>query len=184
MRNEILAEFRAYAAGWSSNAENRGRLIAFVFGEDVGASYSRKLAGSAADFYALLGEAAAVPAYDELRGRVPEMYVSLKPGFDAASGVDEQVRQAISQIIGPIARPAHVWVASDLPKTRSGKIMRRVIASISNFIDVGDTTTLSNPEIVEEIQQQVQSAKVAAGQVPKGVPQTVIDEIKQFGEER
>ena len=131
-----------------------------------------------------VGEAAAVPAYDELRGRVPEMYVSLKPGFDAASGVDEQVRQAISQIIGPIARPAHVWVASDLPKTRSGKIMRRVIASISNFIDVGDTTTLSNPEIVEEIQQQVQSAKVAAGQVPKGVPQAVIDEIKQFGEER
>ena len=131
-----------------------------------------------------VSEAAAVPAFDELKGRVPEMYVSLKPGFGADSGVDEQVRQAISQIIGPIARPSHVWVTSDLPKTRSGKIMRRVIASISNFIDVGDTTTLSNPEIVEEIQRQVQTAKVGLGKIPQGVPQEVIQEIMRFGEEK
>ena len=131
-----------------------------------------------------VSEAAAVPAFDELKGRVPEMYVSLKPGFGADSGADEQVRQAISQIIGPIARPSHVWVTSDLPKTRSGKIMRRVIASISNFIDVGDTTTLSNPEIVEEIQRQVQTAKVGLGKIPQGVPQEVIQEIMRFGEEK
>ena len=62
LRNEILAAFRAYASGWVKNAEHRGRLIAFVFGDDVGASYSRKFAGSAADFYSLLGEAAAVLA--------------------------------------------------------------------------------------------------------------------------
>jgi acetyl-CoA synthetase len=130
-----------------------------------------------------IGEAAAVPAYDELKGRVPEMFVSLKPGYEATEDVEDRVKQATAQIIGPIARPAHVWVTSDLPKTRSGKIMRRVIASISNFIDVGDTTTLANPEVVEEIRVQVQSAKVAAGQVPKGVPASVIEEIKRFGEE-
>ena len=62
--------------------------------------------------------------------------------------------------------------------------MRRVIASISNFIDVGDTTTLSNPEIVEEIQRQVQTAKVGLGKIPKGVPQEVIQEIMRFGEEK
>ena len=61
VRNEILAAFRAYASGWVRTAD-RGRLIAFVFGDDVGASYSQKFAGSAADFYSLLGEAAAVLA--------------------------------------------------------------------------------------------------------------------------
>ena len=130
-----------------------------------------------------VSEAAAVPAYDELRGRVPEMYVSLKPGVDPAEDVAGQVTRSLRQIIGPIARPAHVWVTDDLPKTRSGKIMRRVIASISNFVDVGDTTTLANPEVVEAIRQQVQSAKVAAGAVPAGVPDDVVEEIRRFGEE-
>ncbi len=129
-----------------------------------------------------VGEAAAVPAYDELKGRVPEVFVSLKPGYEAGPEVEERVKKATAQIIGPIARPAHVWVTNDLPKTRSGKIMRRVIASISNFIDVGDTTTLANPEVVEEIRIAVQKAKVDAGIVPKNVPQEVINEIRRFGE--
>ncbi len=60
LRREILEAFRDYASGWISKSENRGRLIAFVFGDDVGKSYSRKFAGSAADFHSLLGEAAAV----------------------------------------------------------------------------------------------------------------------------
>ena len=74
-------------------------------------------------------------------------------------------------------------MTEDLPKTRSGKIMRRVIASISNFVDVGDTTTLANPEVVEAIRLQVQTAKVKAGAVPEGVPADVIEEIKRFGDE-
>ena len=110
------------------------------------------------------------------------MYVSLKPGF-AASEVEGQVKQAITQIIGPIARPASVWVADDLPKTRSGKIMRRVIAAISNFMDVGDTTTLANPEVVEEIREQVQTAKTRAGRVPEWASKEMEGEISRFGEE-
>ena len=130
-----------------------------------------------------VGEAAAVPAYDELKGRVPEVYVSLKPGFDASSDVENQVKQATAQMIGPIARPAHVWVTEDLPKTRSGKIMRRVIAAISNFIDVGDTTTLANPEVVDAIRKQVQTAKVEMDQVPSGVPEEALEDIRRFGEQ-
>ena len=129
-----------------------------------------------------VGEAAAVPAYDELKGRVPEIYVSLKPGFDP-DAVEADVRAAVRQIIGPIATPGAVWVCEDLPKTRSGKIMRRVIAAISNFIDVGDTTTLANPEIVEEIRQSVQGAKVKLGIVPEGVPESAKEEFRRFGEE-
>ncbi len=129
-----------------------------------------------------IGEAAAVPAFDELKGRVPELYVSLKPGVDP-SKVADLVKGAVSTIIGPIARPSEVWITSDLPKTRSGKIMRRVIASISNFMDVGDVTTLANPEVVEEIRQQVQSAKVKAGKVPDDLPDAMKKEIERFGVE-
>ena len=130
-----------------------------------------------------VGEAAAVPAYDELKGRVPELYVSLKPGVSEAEDVEGQVKRAVTQIIGPIARPTHVWVTNDLPKTRSGKIMRRVIAAVSNFMDVGDTTTLANPEVVEEVRLQVQSAKVKAGLQPADLPKEVQEELRRFGEE-
>ncbi|MEE2885291.1 MAG: acetate--CoA ligase [Chloroflexota bacterium] len=128
-----------------------------------------------------IGEAAAVPAFDELKGRVPELYVSLKPGVDS-SNIESLVKKAISTIIGPIARPSEVWITSDLPKTRSGKIMRRVIASISNFVDVGDVTTLANPEVVEEIREHVQAAKLKAGKIPEDLPEAMKKEIEQFGE--
>jgi acetyl-CoA synthetase len=70
-----------------------------------------------------------------------------------------------------------------MPKTRSGKIMRRVIAGISNFADVGDVTTLANPEIVDEIREQVQSEKVARDEVPRELSPEELEEIKAFGRE-
>ena len=128
-----------------------------------------------------IGEAAAVPAIDALKGRVPELYVSLKPGYENNEKIINDVKQAITTNIGPIARPSHVWVTSDLPKTGSGKIMRRVIAAISNFVDVGDTTTLANPEVVQDIQNFVQAEKKKLGEVPKDISKEVEDEIKRFG---
>jgi acetyl-CoA synthetase len=69
-----------------------------------------------------------------------------------------------------------------MPKTRSGKIMRRVIASISNFTDVGDVTTLANPEIVDDIRHHVQSDKVARGEAPRELTPEEEAEIKAFGQ--
>lgn len=69
-----------------------------------------------------------------------------------------------------------------MPKTRSGKIMRRVIASISNFADVGDVTTLANPEIVDDIRHQVQSEKVAHGEAPGELTAEEEESIKAFGQ--
>ena len=83
--------------------------------------------------------------------------------------------------IGKIARPKHVWIVADMPKTRSGKIMRRVIAAISNFQEVGDTTTLSNPEIVDDIRHHVQAEKVARGETPRELTPQEAEEIKSFG---
>jgi acetyl-CoA synthetase len=128
-----------------------------------------------------VAEAAAVPVMDELRGRAVEMYVSLKPGFTASPDIESRVTTAIETEIGKIARPKSVWIVSDMPKTRSGKIMRRVIAGISNFADVGDVTTLANPEIVDEIRQQVQAEKVSRGEVPRELTPEETEEIKSFG---
>jgi len=129
-----------------------------------------------------IAEAAAVPVVDELRGRAVEMYVSLKPGLEPSEEIEEKVKKAIDTEIGKIARPKHVWIVADMPKTRSGKIMRRVIASISNFADVGDTTTLANPEIVDDIRHEVQSAKLADGEAPRELTPEEVESIRSFGE--
>src|SRR5437899_12630742 len=102
-----------------------------------------------------------------MRGKALEMYVAIKPGQKPSKQLEDKVSGAIEAQIGKIARPKNVWIVPDMPKTRSGKIMRRVIAGISNFADVGDTTTLSNPEIVEDIRHHVQSEKLKRGEVPR-----------------
>jgi acetyl-CoA synthetase len=128
-----------------------------------------------------VAEAAAVPMIDELRGRVVEMYVALKPGYKASKEIEDKVSQAIEREIGKIARPKHIWIVADMPKTRSGKIMRRVLASISNFAPVGDVTTLANPEIVDSTRRYVQSEKINRGESPRELSETEIAELTQFG---
>ncbi len=129
-----------------------------------------------------VAEAAAVPVIDESRGRAVEMYISLKPGFEGVQGIAEKVTKAIETEIGKIARPKNVWIVPDMPKTRSGKIMRRVIAGVSNFRDVGDVSTLANPEIVERVREQVQNEKRARGDVPKELTAKEAEEIEKFGQ--
>jgi acetyl-CoA synthetase len=104
-----------------------------------------------------VAEAAVVPVAHEIKGREPDLFVSLKPGFEASKELEQKVSDAISKEIGKIAKPRHVWIVTDMPKTRSGKIMRRVLGAISNKKDVGDVTTLANPEIVEEIKKMADS---------------------------
>jgi acetyl-CoA synthetase len=107
-----------------------------------------------------VAEAAVIPLEDELRGHLPEVYISLKPGIKPTKEIKDNVILAIEREIGKIARPKNVYLVPDMPKTRSGKIMRRVLAAISNKADTGDTSTLSNPDIVEQIKQVVQGAEV------------------------
>jgi acetyl-CoA synthetase len=130
-----------------------------------------------------ISECAAVPVVDDLRGRIVEVYVALKPGLVPSKEIEKKVVESVEREIGKIAKPKSVWIVSDMPKTRSGKIMRRVIAAISNFADVGDTTTLANPEIVDEIRQHVQSEKMARGDQPRELSAEELNEIKAFGGE-
>jgi len=110
---------------------------------------------SAALTVAEVAEAAVVPVADPIKGRVPDLYVSLKPGFTASKEIASKISGAVVSEIGAIARPREVVIVPDMPKTRSGKIMRRVLAAISNRQDPGDVSTLANPEIVEKIRELV-----------------------------
>jgi acetyl-CoA synthetase len=129
-----------------------------------------------------VAEAAAVPVVDEVRGHVVEMYIAVKPGV-VAEGVADKVSRMIESEIGKMARPKNVWIVADMPKTRSGKIMRRVIASISNFTDVGDITTLANPDVVTDIRHFVESEKVARGEQPRDLSAAEMASIVNFGSE-
>jgi acetyl-CoA synthetase len=103
-----------------------------------------------------VAEAAVIAARDKIKGIVPEIFVALQPGVVPSDELGKLVVESIVREIGPIARPRKVWLVPDLPKTRSGKILRRVLASISNRSEVGDLTSLANPEIVEQIREMVQ----------------------------
>jgi acetyl-CoA synthetase len=103
-----------------------------------------------------VAESAVVPLRDDIKGRVPDMYISLQPNAKASKKIKAAVVRSIEESIGKIARPKNVWIVPDMPKTRSGKIMRRVLTAISNGRDVGDVTTLANPDVVEQIRLMVQ----------------------------
>ncbi len=103
-----------------------------------------------------VAEAAVVAVKHEVKGKEPDLYVALKPGCTPSDALAKKIQDAVVQEIGAIARPRKVWIVSDMPKTRSGKIMRRVLSAISNGTDVGDVMTLANPEIVVEITKMVQ----------------------------
>jgi len=124
-----------------------------------------------------VAEAAVVPVVDDIKGRVPEVYVALKPGVNAGhEEMVQKVTHTIETMIGKIARPKAVRIVPDMPKTRSGKIMRRVLAAISNNMNVGDITTLANPDVVEGIRVQVQ------GQGPVVMKEGPAD-VRDFGKQ-
>ncbi|PJA97813.1 MAG: acetate--CoA ligase [Ignavibacteriales bacterium CG_4_9_14_3_um_filter_30_11] len=103
-----------------------------------------------------VGEAAVVPVHDSIKGILPHVFASLKPGIEPGEEIEEKIINTLNSEIGPIAKPGKVWIVHDMPKTRSGKIMRRVLGAIASKQDVGDITTLANPQVVEEIQKKVQ----------------------------
>jgi acetyl-CoA synthetase len=105
-----------------------------------------------------VAEAAVVPVAHEIKGKEPDLYIALKPGLQASDELAQKISDTVCVEIGKIAKPRKVWIVTDMPKTRSGKIMRRVLGAISNDKDVGDVTTLANPDIVEEIKEMAKKA--------------------------
>lgn len=103
----------------------------------------------------LVAEAAVIGKPHELKGESIVAYVVLKKGVEPSDKLKEELKEHVSKELGKIARPDEIWFVSDVPKTRSGKIMRRVIRSKVLGLDLGDISTLANPEAIDELTKAV-----------------------------
>jgi acetyl-CoA synthetase len=108
-----------------------------------------------------IAEAAVVGANDEMTGQGIVAFVILRGGIEAASGekLVKQLRDHVAKEIGPIAKPRQIMVVAELPKTRSGKIMRRLLRDVAENRAVGDSTTLADPNVMKLISEGLNSAK-------------------------
>jgi acetyl-CoA synthetase len=104
-----------------------------------------------------VAEAAVVGGDHEMKGEAVYAYVTTEDGYEGNDELRDAIVAGVEDAIGPIARPEQVVFTPDLPKTRSGKIMRRLLENIADGEELGNTSTLRNPEIVEEIQKKAES---------------------------
>ncbi|WP_227378891.1 acetate--CoA ligase [Haladaptatus halobius] len=98
-----------------------------------------------------VAEAAVVGGRHEVKGEAVYAYVITEEGYDGDEELRSRIVEGVEDAIGPIARPEEVIFTPELPKTRSGKIMRRLLEDIANGEELGDTSTLRNPDVVREI---------------------------------
>ena len=101
-----------------------------------------------------VAEAAVVGIADEVKGQVIAAFVTVKEGNEPTSQLSQELRKHVVDKIGAIARPQSVSFAGDLPKTRSGKIMRRLLRDIAEGKVLGDVTTLADASVVEELKRR------------------------------
>jgi acetyl-CoA synthetase len=144
-----------YLAGDVTRKDNDGYFWVQGRADDVlnvsGHRIGNSEVESALVSHPLVAEAAVIGKPHSLKGESITSYVVLKGGANANDDLRKELREHVGKEMGKIARPDEVWFVSDVPKTRSGKIMRRVIRSKALGEEVGDISTLSNPEAVEEI---------------------------------
>jgi len=101
-----------------------------------------------------VAEAAVVGRSHELKGQAIVAFVSLKAGQQMGSDLIVELKQHVVEKIGALARPEDILFSSDLPKTRSGKIMRRLLRDIAEGRALGDVTTLADPAVVASLREE------------------------------
>jgi len=147
-----------YFAGDGAKVDSDGYLWLLGRVDDVmnvsGHRVSTTEVESALVDHPAVAEAAVVGATDEVTGQAIVGYVILRGDVEADEALVEEIRQHVAVRIGPTARPRAVMVVPDLPKTRSGKIMRRLLRDVAEGRVLGDTTTLADAGVVEEIRRR------------------------------
>jgi acetyl-CoA synthetase len=104
-----------------------------------------------------VAEAAVVGKAHEMKGQSIAAFVTLRDGFHQSPALRDELREFVAEKIGAIARPDDILFSADLPKTRSGKIMRRLLRDIAEGRTLGDTTTLADPSVVASLKEQYES---------------------------
>jgi acetyl-CoA synthetase len=107
----------------------------------------------------VVAEAAVVGRQDELKGQAVSAFVTVVEGTPVSDDLVKELRDHVARQIGPIAKPADVIFTADLPKTRSGKIMRRLLRDIAEGRALGDTTTLADPAVVEQLKNRYEDTE-------------------------
>jgi acetyl-CoA synthetase len=100
-------------------------------------------------------ECAVVAAPHDIKGEVPVAFVTMKQGYRSSPELEAELKKQVTKVIGPTARPDRIILVEDLPKTRSGKIMRRILKYLTRNQPIGDITTLMNPESVQALKEKV-----------------------------
>ena len=106
-----------------------------------------------------VAEAAVIGVSDELKGQAVAAFVTPRLGIDATPELANELRAHVAEKIGPIARPDRIYFTAELPKTRSAKIMRRLLRDVAEGRVMGDTTTLTDPNVLDEIKQQYEDTE-------------------------
>ncbi|MEN9509688.1 MAG: hypothetical protein RLZZ621_2251 [Gemmatimonadota bacterium] len=104
-----------------------------------------------------VAEAAVVGKAHDLKGQAIAAFVTLRAGFHSSGSLRDELRDHVAQKIGALARPDDILFSADLPKTRSGKIMRRLLRDIAEGRALGDTTTLADPSVVASLKDQYEA---------------------------
>ena len=102
----------------------------------------------------MVAEAACIGKNHEIKGQAVIAFVSLKDGYEVKDGLIDELKAHVAMKIGAIARPDDIFLTSELPKTRSGKIMRRLLRDIAEGQVLGDTTTLADPTVINFLKKQ------------------------------
>ena len=148
-----------YFAGDGAKLDDDGYLWLLGRVDDVmnvsGHRISTTEVESALVSHPAVAEAAVVGASDATTGQAIIAYVILRGGADVT---EADLRQHVGEEIGAIAKPKTVYITPDLPKTRSGKIMRRLLRDVAEGRNIGDTTTLADASIVDELQARAVAA--------------------------
>jgi acetyl-CoA synthetase len=105
----------------------------------------------------LVAESAVCGATDALTGQAIVAFVTVRGGVDTTPELGEELRSHVATKIGPTARPKTIIFTDELPKTRSGKIMRRLLRDVAEGRALGDTTTLADPTVVDEIRRRAEA---------------------------
>jgi acetyl-CoA synthetase len=100
-----------------------------------------------------VAEAAVVGRAHDLKGQALAAFVTLKEGHQATAALKDDLKSHVVKKIGALARPDDILFSADLPKTRSGKIMRRLLKDIAEGRALGDTTTLADPAVVNRLKE-------------------------------
>ena len=106
-----------------------------------------------------VAEAAVIGKTHELKGQAISAFVILRSGHENHPGFEDELKKHVAHKIGALARPDDIFISAELPKTRSGKIMRRLLRDVAEGRALGDTTTLADPNVVAALKDKYEASE-------------------------